>query len=157
MFAHVERGPDLARLLESHRDAGRRIVCTNGCFDVLHRGHVAYLEQARRLGDVLVVGVNDDDSVRRLKGPGRPVNPVEDRATVVAALACVDHVAVFGGDTAEELVELIRPDVYVKGADYTSRALPEAAVVARHGGEVRLLDLIPDRSTSAIIERIRAV
>jgi D-beta-D-heptose 7-phosphate kinase / D-beta-D-heptose 1-phosphate adenosyltransferase len=157
MLAPAASEPELARLLASHRAAGRRVVCTNGCFDVLHRGHLAYLEQARRLGDVLVVGVNDDASVRRLKGPGRPVNPAEDRAAVLAALACVNHVAIFGGDTAAELVEFVRPDVYVKGADYAARVLPEAAVVARYGGEVRLLELVPNRSTSAIIERIRAV
>jgi D-beta-D-heptose 7-phosphate kinase / D-beta-D-heptose 1-phosphate adenosyltransferase len=137
------------------RAKGARIVFTNGCFDVLHRGHVGYLSQARELGDVLVVAVNSDDSVRRLKGPGRPVNPQEDRAAVLAALGCVDHVVVFDEDSPARLIEAVRPDVYVKGGDYRPELIPEAELVHRLGGEVRALDYLPDRSTSAIIERIR--
>jgi len=148
---------ELAAALAPHRAAGDRIVCTNGCFDVLHRGHVAYLEQARSLGDVLVVGLNDDASVRRLKGPHRPINPAEDRAAVLAALACVGHVTVFTHDDAVALVELIQPDVYVKGSDYLSRPLPEAAAVAHQGGRVELVDLLDGRSTTAIMDRIRAL
>jgi len=148
---------ELTQLVAWHRALGRTIVCTNGCFDVLHRGHVAYLEAAGALGDVLVVGVNDDAGVRRLKGPGRPINPAEDRAAVVAALACVGHVTVFSGDTALELIEQVRPDVYVKGADYRDQPLPEAAAVKRCGGQVQLIDYLPGRSTSAIVRRIRAV
>jgi rfaE bifunctional protein nucleotidyltransferase chain/domain/rfaE bifunctional protein kinase chain/domain len=146
----------LAEQVAAHRTAQRRIVFTNGCFDVLHRGHVAYLNQAKRLGDVLVVGVNSDDSVRGLKGPGRPVNSAEDRAAVLAALSCVDHVVVFDGEDAVALVDLVRPDVYVKGGDYTPDMLPEAAAVRAHGGEVRIVDYLPERSSSAVIERIRA-
>ena len=146
---------ELAGVVAAHRAAGRRIVCTNGCFDVLHRGHVAYLEQARGLGDVLVVGVNDDAGVRRLKGPGRPINTAADRAAVLAALASVTVVTVFTGDTAVGLVERVRPDVYVKGGDYAGAELPEAAVVERHGGRVVLLDYVAGRSTSAIVARIR--
>ncbi len=129
---------------------------TNGCFDVLHRGHVEYLAEAAALGDVLVVGLNSDDSVRRLKGPRRPVNPAEDRAAVLAALAAVDHVAVFDDDTPLRLIEALRPDVYVKGGDYTVETLPEAPLMRRLGGEVRILRFLPGRSTSGIIERIRA-
>jgi rfaE bifunctional protein nucleotidyltransferase chain/domain len=146
---------ELASVVADHRAAGRRIVCTNGCFDVLHRGHVAYLDQARALGDVLVVGVNDDAGVRRLKGPGRPINTAADRAAVLAALASVTVVSVFTGETATELVEQVRPDVYVKGGDYAGAVLPEAAVVARYGGRVALLDYVAGRSTSAIVSRIR--
>ncbi|GGM36618.1 bifunctional protein HldE [Longimycelium tulufanense] len=146
----------LARLLAEHRAAGRRIVFTNGCFDVLHRGHVAYLNQAKRLGDVLVVAVNDDAGVARLKGPDRPVNPAADRAAVLAALSCVDHVVVFGEDTPAVLLERVRPDVYAKGGDYRAQALAEAELVRRLGGEVRILDYVPDHSTSALIRRIRA-
>jgi rfaE bifunctional protein kinase chain/domain/rfaE bifunctional protein nucleotidyltransferase chain/domain len=146
----------VAERIASHRSAGRRVVLTNGCFDVLHSGHVAYLNQAKQLGDVLVVGLNSDAGVRRLKGPGRPVNDVADRAAVVAALSCVDHVTVFDEDDANRLVELIRPDSYVKGGDYTAEMLPEAATVRRCGGEVRILDYVPERSTSAVIDRIRA-
>jgi rfaE bifunctional protein nucleotidyltransferase chain/domain len=131
-------------------------VFTNGCFDVLHHGHVGYLEEARRLGDLLIVAVNADRSVSRLKGPGRPVNPVEDRAAVLAALSSVDYVVVFAEDNPADLLRLIRPQVYVKGGDYPPELIPEAGLVRELGGEVRTLSYLPDRSTSAIIERIRA-
>ncbi|MFV2113980.1 D-glycero-beta-D-manno-heptose 1-phosphate adenylyltransferase [Micromonospora sp. LOL_025] len=147
---------ELAALVAEHRRAGRSIVFTNGCFDVLHRGHVRYLEQARALGDLLVVAVNSDGSVRRLKGPDRPVNPVEDRIALLAALACVDHVVVFEEDSPAGLIETVRPDVYVKGGDYPPEMVPEAPLVRRLGGQVRTLGYVPDRSTSAIIDRIRA-
>lgn len=146
----------LDALISRHRREGRSVVFTNGCFDVLHRGHVRYLDQARTLGDVLVVAVNSDNSVRRLKGADRPVNPVEDRVAVLAALACVDHVVVFEEDSPAALIETVRPDVYVKGGDYPPEMVPEAPLVRRLGGQVRTLGYVPDRSTSAIIERIRA-
>jgi rfaE bifunctional protein nucleotidyltransferase chain/domain len=145
----------LARRIAEHRRHGRRVVFTNGCFDVLHRGHVGYLNQAKRLGDVLVVAVNSDESVRRLKGPDRPVNPAADRVAVLAALSCVDHVVVFDEDSPTALIELARPDVYVKGGDYRPDLIPEAPLVRRLGGEVRVLDYLYDRSTTRIIERIR--
>jgi rfaE bifunctional protein nucleotidyltransferase chain/domain len=132
------------------------VVFTNGCFDVLHPGHVRYLTQARALGDLLVVAVNSDGSVRRLKGPDRPVNPVEDRTALLAALECVDHVVVFEEDSPAPLIEAVRPDVYVKGGDYPPEMVPEAPLVRRLGGQVRTLGYVPDRSTSAIIDRIRA-
>ncbi|GIJ33421.1 D-glycero-beta-D-manno-heptose 1-phosphate adenylyltransferase [Micromonospora sediminimaris] len=146
----------LAEIVAGHRRAGRSIVFTNGCFDVLHRGHVRYLEQARALGDLLVVAVNSDGSVRRLKGADRPVNPIEDRAALLAALTCVDHVVVFEEDSPAALIEAVRPDVYVKGGDYPPELVPEAPLVHRLGGQVRTLGYVPDRSTSAIIDRIRA-
>jgi rfaE bifunctional protein nucleotidyltransferase chain/domain len=146
---------ELARLVGAHRAAGRRIVFTNGCFDVLHRGHVAYLEQARRLGDTLVVALNSDASVARLKGPGRPVNLVEDRAAVLSALSSVDHVVVFDEPSPRRLLDLVRPDIYVKGGDYRPEMIPEAGQVSRLGGEVRVLCYVADHSTSAIIDRIR--
>jgi D-beta-D-heptose 7-phosphate kinase/D-beta-D-heptose 1-phosphate adenosyltransferase len=146
----------LADLVAAHREKGRRIVFTNGCFDVLHRGHVGYLAQASRLGDVLIVAVNSDESVRRLKGPDRPVNPIEDRAAVLAGLASVDHVVVFEEDSPSRLIALVRPDVYVKGGDYPPELIPEAPLVRRLGGEVRALGYLPDVSTSRIIERIRS-
>ncbi|MBO0869679.1 MAG: D-glycero-beta-D-manno-heptose 1-phosphate adenylyltransferase, partial [Micromonosporaceae bacterium] len=145
----------VARRVERARSTGARIVFTNGCFDVLHRGHVGYLSEARSLGDRLVVAVNSDESVRRLKGPGRPVNPVEDRVAVLAALSCVDDVVVFEQDSPEWLLTRLRPDVYVKGGDYRPELIPEAELVSRLGGQVRTLSYLPDRSTSAIIERIR--
>jgi D-beta-D-heptose 7-phosphate kinase / D-beta-D-heptose 1-phosphate adenosyltransferase len=147
---------EMASAIEAHRQAGRRIVFTNGCFDVLHRGHVAYLEQAKRLGDVLVLALNSDDSARRLKGADRPVNSVEDRAAVLAALSCVDHLAVFDEDSPRRLLELVRPDLYVKGGDYTSQMLPEAPLVEQLGGTVRILPYVEDRSTTGILARIRA-
>ncbi|WP_433315294.1 D-glycero-beta-D-manno-heptose 1-phosphate adenylyltransferase [Micromonospora sp. CA-269861] len=149
-------GDELDAIVAEYREAGRSVVFTNGCFDVLHRGHVRYLEQARALGDLLIVAVNSDGSVRRLKGPDRPVNPVEDRGALLAALACVDHVVVFEEDSPAALIEAVRPDVYVKGGDYPPELVPEAPLVRRLGGQVRTLGYVPDRSTSAIIERIRS-
>jgi D-beta-D-heptose 7-phosphate kinase/D-beta-D-heptose 1-phosphate adenosyltransferase len=156
----IDTGPvltaeQLARRVEADRAQDRRIVFTNGCFDVLHRGHVSYLQQARKLGDVLVVALNSDGSVARLKGPGRPVNSVEDRAAVLGALGCVDYVTVFDDDTPQRLLELVRPDLYVKGGDYTPEMLPETPVVERLGGQVRILDYVEDRSTTALLDRIR--
>ena len=136
------------------REAGQRIVFTNGCFDILHAGHVRYLEEARALGDCLVLGLNTDASVRRLKGETRPVNTELDRAAVTGALAAVDYVVLFDEPTAETLIEKVRPAVYVKGGDYTRETLPEAKVVEKCGGEVHFIDLVPGRSTTKIIEKI---
>ncbi|GAA4023803.1 D-glycero-beta-D-manno-heptose-7-phosphate kinase [Allokutzneria multivorans] len=148
--------PDrLVKAVEEHRAAGQRIVFTNGCFDVLHRGHVAYLNQAKRLGDVLVVALNSDKGVRRLKGPERPVNTESDRAAVLAGLSCVDHVVLFDDDTPAELLRALRPEVYAKGGDYTPEMLPETPIVHALGGEVRILDYLSDHSTTAVIDRIR--
>jgi len=150
---------DLARLLpqvEFYRQQGRRVVFTNGCFDILHSGHITYLSEAKALGDVLIVGLNSDDSVRRLKGRTRPVNPLADRAQVLSALSCVDHIVSFDEDTPEELIRVLRPHIFVKGGDYTRERLPEAALVESLGGEVRILPYVRERSTTGIIERIRA-
>lgn len=152
---------ELVRIRARLRRRGRTVVLTNGCFDLLHLGHVRYLKQARCLGHCLVVGLNGDGSVRRLKGEGRPLQPQEERAEILAALACVDYVVVFDEDTAEKLVETLQPDVYVKGGDYAAATfdelvciLPEARVVASYGGQVRLLPLTPGRSTSELIRRM---
>ncbi|MFB4276602.1 D-glycero-beta-D-manno-heptose 1-phosphate adenylyltransferase [Nonomuraea sp. MTCD27] len=153
----VQTAERLAQLLDEHRRRGERVVFTNGCFDVLHRGHVTYLEQAGQLGDVLVVAVNSDASVARLKGPGRPVNPCEDRMSVLAALNDVDYVTEFDEDTPERLLRMIRPELYVKGGDYTAEMLAEAPLVRSLGGEVRVLGYLPDRSTTAIIGRMRSL
>jgi rfaE bifunctional protein kinase chain/domain/rfaE bifunctional protein nucleotidyltransferase chain/domain len=147
---------ELADAIEQAHEQGRRVVFTNGCFDVVHRGHTAYLRQARSLGDLLVVAVNDDDSVRRLKGPERPINTAEDRAGVLAALASVDLVTVFPTDTPIPLLERVRPDVYVKGGDYSPEMLAETEVVRRYGGEVVMVDYVPEHSTSEVVRRIRA-
>ncbi|MFB3902742.1 MAG: D-glycero-beta-D-manno-heptose 1-phosphate adenylyltransferase [Acidobacteriota bacterium] len=149
---------DLSRLvltLEACRRQGRRIVFTNGCFDILHRGHITYLNRAKNPGDILVVGVNSDSSVQRLKGPDRPINTLEDRIKVLSALSCVDYLTAFDGDTASDLVRVVRPDVFVKGGDYTKDRLPEAPVVEELGGIVRILPFLDNRSTTRIIERIK--
>jgi len=137
------------------RAAGRRVVFTNGCFDILHAGHVRYLAAARALGDYLILGLNSDASVRRLKGETRPVNDESDRAEVVGALKSVDAVVIFGEDTAEELIAEVRPDVYVKGGDYTRETLPEARVVEARGGEVAFIPLVAGKSTTNIIRRMQ--
>jgi D-beta-D-heptose 7-phosphate kinase/D-beta-D-heptose 1-phosphate adenosyltransferase len=149
---------DLASLAvhrERLRREGRRVVLTNGCFDILHRGHVSYLSAAKALGDVLIIGLNADAGVRRLKGPGRPVNALDDRASVLAALSSVDYVVAFDEDTPVELVRALRPDVFVKGGDYTADMLPEAPAVEALGGTVRILPYVDERSTTRLIERIR--
>jgi len=117
---------------------GRRVVLANGCFDLLHVGHVRYLAAARTLGDVLIVGLNGDASVRRLKGPGRPLMPVNERAEILAALDTVDHIVVFDDDTADRLVATIRPAVHAKGTDYTAESVPERATVLSAGGEIAI-------------------
>ena len=131
------------------------MVFTNGCFDILHAGHVRYLTEAKKLGDVLVVGLNSDESVRKLKGAGRPVNSEEDRAEVLAGLRAVDHVVVFTEDTAEEMVRQLQPDVYVKGGDYSLERLPESAIVASYGGRTVLVPMVEGRSTSNVIRKLQ--
>ncbi|MBW9111651.1 D-glycero-beta-D-manno-heptose 1-phosphate adenylyltransferase [Microbacterium ureisolvens] len=154
--AAVLDAAELAERVARHRADGRRIVFTNGCFDVLHVGHTAYLKQARELGDVLIVAINSDASVRRLKGPDRPLNGADDRAGLLAALEWVDHVTVFEEDTPIALLERLQPDVYVKGGDYSPDMLREAPVVEAYGGEVRVVDYVPDHSTTSLVERIRS-
>ena len=146
---------ELAALLERERLDGRRIVFTNGCFDIVHSGHTSFLAAARALGDVLVVGLNTDASVRALKGPGRPINALADRAQVLEALTCIDYVVPFGEASPEALIRPLLPDVFVKGGDYTLAELPEAALVEAQGGAVQILDYVSDHSTTGIIERIR--
>ena len=139
------------------RARGERVVMTNGCFDILHEGHVSYLQQARRLGDRLVVAVNDDASVRRLKGEDRPINGVDQRMAVLAGLAAVDWVCPFGEDTPESLICRVGPDLLVKGGDYSPDQIAGADCVRDRGGEVRVLPFLPGRSTSRIIGAIRDV
>jgi rfaE bifunctional protein nucleotidyltransferase chain/domain len=180
-MGHVLARDALTRFVLDRRQAGARIVLTNGIFDLLHVGHVRYLQQARALGDVLVVGLNSDASTRRLKGPQRPLVPEQERAEVLAALACVDAVVVFGEDTASQLVAEVRPDVYAKGGDYAAPGdrgqlqrigpqelrrlaaestadfftrLPEARAVAACGGTVCLIPYVAGRSTTALIGRM---
>lgn len=153
----VEDTATLSMLGQLYRNGGSRIVFTNGCFDILHSGHVNYLRNARELGDVLIVGINTDDSIRRLKGADRPVNTLAERMQVLSGLAAVTHIIPFGhlsDDTPCELIRALQPDIFAKGGDYTLDTLPEAQLVEQLGGEVRLLPLVKGRSTTAIIREI---
>jgi len=145
-----------ARWVREQQAQGHRVVFTNGCFDLLHPGHVAYLEQARSLGEALIVGVNTDASARRLdKGQGRPLTPETDRARVLAALACVDRVMLFNEDTPLELISLLKPDILVKGGDYQLSEIVGRAEVLARGGQVLTLPFIPGYSTTALLQRLR--
>lgn len=136
---------------------GKTLVFTNGHFDLLHVGHLDYLEKARALGDALFVGLNDDEATRRLKGPGRPLVPAVERARLLAALMPVTGVIIFSDDTADDLIRLLRPDVYVKGGDYAHKLLPERPTVEALGGRVALIDFLPGHSTSDLIARVRSL
>lgn len=136
------------------RNDKRKVVFTNGCFDLIHKGHVAYLEEASELGDVLIVGMNSDVSVERLKGKGRPVKGEENRAAVLAGLASVDVVVLFGEDTPQKMIEKLCPDVLVKGGDYTIEKIVGADFVISKGGEVRTIDFVQGYSSSDIIQKI---
>jgi rfaE bifunctional protein nucleotidyltransferase chain/domain len=148
---------ELARLRDEADHAGRHLVFTNGCFDLLHAGHVRYLQQARELGDALAVGLNSDRSVRELKGEGRPINRQDDRAEVLAALGCVDYVVIFDGKRATDVLRTVRPHVYAKGGDYTPDSLDpeERAALAEAGSGIKILPLVPGRSTTSVVERLR--
>jgi len=150
--------PDrLATVAESLHAQGRKLVLTNGCFDLLHAGHVRYLQAARALGDALAVALNGDDSVRALKGEGRPLNTESDRAEIVAALACVDHVVIFPEMRVTRLIEKVRPAIYVKGGDYTAASLDpeERAALEKAGAEIRILPFEQGQSTSGLMERMK--
>lgn len=136
---------------------GKRLVFTNGVFDILHAGHVRYLSEARTLGDLLIVGVNTDESARRLgKGPNRPFNTFEDRAEVLAALRCVDAVVGFSEDTPEAMIKILRPEVHVKGGDYRAEDLPETKIVESYGGTVVILPTLPGRSTTSTLNKLES-
>jgi rfaE bifunctional protein nucleotidyltransferase chain/domain len=139
------------------RAAGQRLVFTNGHFDLLHVGHLDYLEKARALGDTLFVGLNGDAGTTRLKGAGRPLVPAVERARLLAALEPVSAVIIFEEDTADALIRALQPDIYVKGGDYADKPLPERPTVEAYGGRVALIDYLPGHSTSALIARIKAL
>ena len=157
MTEHVLDSAALDRFVRDQRAAGRRIVFTNGVFDLIHPGHVRYLQAARAHGDVLIVGLNSDASVRRNKGPDRPINPEEERAEVLAALACVDAVAVFDADTPADIIRRVQPDVLVKGADWPADQIVGRDTVEARGGKVVLERVEQGHSTTAIIDKIRAL
>jgi rfaE bifunctional protein nucleotidyltransferase chain/domain len=148
---------DVRRRADQIRQAGQKLVLTNGCFDLLHLGHVRYLQEARRLGDFLVVAINGDQSVRALKGEGRPLNGEDDRAEVLAALECVDYITIFAEPRVTAVIEALQPTIYVKGGDYTPETLDadEVGALKKVGAEIRTLALVPGKSTSAIIARMK--
>ena len=146
--------PTLCRHAARARATGKTIVFTNGCFDILHAGHVIYLQKARACGDILIVGLNSDISVRRIKGPGRPINNQRDRACVLTALACVDYVTIFNDPTPQALISTIRPDVLVKGADWKVVDIVGGDLVASYGGTIKRIPLVKGRSTTGVIRAI---
>lgn len=148
---------ELAPLVRARQQHGEKGVLTNGCFDILHVGHVRSLQQARRCGDFLIVGLNSDSSVRNLKGPTRPLIGEDHRAEMLAALACVDYVVLFSERTASELVAYLQPAVYVKSEAYRRLPLPEQAIVEGYGGQVVFLEEVPGLSTTALFQRIRSL
>ena len=145
---------DVENFCDELKARGKKIVFTNGCFDILHAGHVRYLTAAKNFGDVLIVGLNTDESVRRLKGDSRPINNQLDRAEILLGLKAVDHVIFFGEQTAENLIAEVKPNIYVKGGDYTLETLPEAKIVQQFGGRVELVNLVAGHSTTNIVEKI---
>jgi rfaE bifunctional protein nucleotidyltransferase chain/domain len=147
---------ELAAIREQLAQRGGKLVFTNGCFDLLHVGHVRYLQDARKLGDALVVALNDDASVAALKGSGRPINSEADRAEILAALNCVDYVVIFQGERVTDLLRTVVPQIYAKGGDYSIESLngEERAVLEDNGTEIQILPLVPDKSTSRIIEKM---
>ena len=153
--ARIRTHDEVRALVSRLRSAGRRIVFTNGVFDLLHPGHVRYLQQARALGDALIVGMNGDESVRRNKGPERPINPERERAEVLAALACVDAVVIFDEDTPADIVRLVEPDILVKGADWPADQIVGRDTVEARGGRVVLMPVEEGYSTSAIVDRVK--
>lgn len=147
---------ELIEIVSKLKEQKKTIVTTNGCFDILHAGHVRYLKAAKELGDVLILCLNSDSSVKRLKGESRPLNTEDDRAEVVAGLESVDYVIIFSEDTPCELLAQIKPDIHVKGGDYDEDTLPEAVVIKANGGVMRFIPLVEGRSTTNIINKISA-
>ena len=147
---------DATNFCEDLRRQGKKIVFTNGCFDIIHAGHVRYLTMAKNFGDILIIGLNTDESVRKLKGASRPINTQADRAEVLLGLKAVDYVIYFGEQTAENLIAEVKPDIYVKGGDYTLETLPEAKIVQSYDGRVEFVNLVAGRSTTNIVSKILA-
>lgn len=144
----------LEKIVKKAKNHGKKIVFTNGCFDILHAGHVDYLKKAKALGDMLIIGLNSDESVRKIKDPKRPINTEFWRAKVLSALEYVDYIVIFNEKTPEKLVEKLKPDIYVKGSDWRLSRLPEKKIVEKYGGKVVLIDMIEGISTSKIVEKI---
>ena len=147
----------LKYILERLRSKGKKIVFTNGCFDILHAGHVDYLSKAKRLGDILVVGLNNDLSVKKIKGKGRPINSQRDRAKVLASLCSVDYVTLFGEATPEKLIKELRPDILVKGGDWKIKNIVGSDFVISYGGKVKRIPFVKGLSTTSLIEKLRCL
>ena len=146
---------NIGNVVTTLKAEGKKIVFTNGCFDILHVGHVRYLKEAKALGDILILGLNSDCSVKSLKGSNRPINNESDRAEVLSALKAIDYVVIFDEKTAENIVGEVKPDIYAKGGDYSIDTLPEAKIVAEHGGKTVLLQLVDGKSSTNIINRCK--
>lgn len=146
---------DIGEIIKTLKAKGKKVVATNGCFDILHVGHVRYLQKSKSFGDILVVGLNSDISVKILKGETRPINPQEDRAEVLCALACVDYVVMFDEKSPVDLLDLIKPDIYTKGGDYTLETLPEADVILKNNGKVEFINFVEGKSTTKIIDKMK--
>ena len=144
-----------AKLIEELKLQGKKVVFTNGCFDILHVGHLRYLNEAKKQGDILIVGVNSDSSVRQLKGEGRPINNEIDRAEMLSGLKAVDFTVIFEELTPIETLEKLKPSIHVKGGDYDKNKLPETATVEKNGGQVRLLSFVEGKSTTNIVKKIQ--
>ncbi len=145
---------DLNGVIKELRENKKTIVATNGCFDILHVGHVRYLKKAKALGDILIVAVNSDKSTRELKGPSRPINSQNDRMEILSSLTCVDYVILFDKISPVDLLLEIKPDIYAKGGDYTIESLPEAKAILSYGGKVELIDFVDGKSTTNLINKI---
>ena len=154
-MGHVVNLEELVTVVENSKNNNKVIVTTNGCFDILHVGHVRYLKETKKLGDVLIIALNTDESVRRLKGPTRPVNSENDRAEVLAALECVDFVVLFNEQTPVDLLSKIKPDIHAKGGDYNADNLPESATIKEGGGKLVFIPLVEGKSTTNIIQKIK--
>lgn len=148
---------DIKSLRDILRNSGKTVVCTNGCFDILHTGHVKYLEKTKSFADYLIVLLNSDKSVKSIKGPSRPVNNEKDRAEILSALRCVDYVVLFDEDSPKNLLDEIKPDVYTKGADYTMETLPEAAIMRKNGTRVEFIEFVEGKSTTKTIEKMKGI
>ncbi|MGL4687732.1 MAG: D-glycero-beta-D-manno-heptose 1-phosphate adenylyltransferase [Fusobacteriaceae bacterium] len=143
-------------IIEEIKKSGKKVVFTNGCFDILHVGHLRYMNEARNQGDMLIVGINSDASVKRLKGESRPINNERDRAEMLSGLKAVDFTVIFEEDTPMEIIEELKPSIHVKGGDYKKEDLPETAVVEKNGGEVRILSFVEGKSTTNIVNKINS-
>ncbi len=146
---------DLRALIDTIHHSGKTVVTTNGCFDILHVGHVRYLEKTKAFGDFLIVLLNSDKSVKSIKGPSRPVNSELDRAEILSALRCVDYVVLFDEDSPKNLLDEMKPDVYTKGADYTMETLPEADIMKKNGTRVEFIEFVDGKSTTNIINKMK--